>query len=102
MIIPTESDYFIRTEVKNQQNRSEIAQRLGYLPPRMVPTPQLYSEYLKSQKPLPQDASGGLYWRYALRDYFPVNADRSFIPGLGPFKQPRVWHGPPMAALKRS
>ena len=102
MIIPTESDYFIRTEVKNQQNRSEIAQRLGYLPPRMVPTPQLYSEHLKSQKPLPQDASGGLYWRYALRDYFPVNADKSFIPGLGPFKQPGVWHGAPMAALKRS
>ena len=57
MIIPTESNYFIRTEVKDQQSRSEIAQRLGYLPSRVVPTPQMYSEYLKSQKLLQQDAN---------------------------------------------
>lgn len=102
MIIPIELDYFINTEVKDQQSRSEIAQRLGYLPPRVVPTPQMYSEYLKNQNLLPEDASGGLYWRYTLRDYFPVNADKSFIPGLGPFQQPGVWHGAPMATLRRA
>ncbi|KAK5312768.1 hypothetical protein LTR93_011189 [Exophiala xenobiotica] len=67
----------------------------------MTPNSQMYCDYLKRQKFLPQDASGGLYWRYTLRGYFPVNADKSFIPGLGPFKEPGSWHGAPMAALKR-
>jgi hypothetical protein len=102
VFIPTDLSYFIDFEVNDYKSRSDIAQRLGHAPPRMVPTPQLYSEQLKRQNLLPQDASCGLYWRYTLRDYFPVNADKSFIPGLGPFKEPGVWHGAPMAALRRA
>lgn len=47
-------------------------------------------------------AVGGLYWRHTLRHIFLVNADKSFIPGLGPFEWPRVWCGAPTAALRRT
>ena len=46
--------------------------------------------------------SGGSYWHYTLRDDFPVNADKSFILRLGPFKQPGGWHSVPVAALRRA
>ena len=88
--------------MKDFESRTDIARRQGHVPPRMVPTPQMYSEYLKRQNLLPYEAGGGLYWRYTLRDFFPINADKSFIPGLGPFKEPGLWHGAPMAALKRA
>ena len=51
---------------------------------------------------LSQDDSGGLYWRYRLRDYFPVDADESFIAGLRAFKEPGIWHSAPMAVLKKA
>ncbi|OAP62760.1 hypothetical protein AYL99_01987 [Fonsecaea erecta] len=101
IFIPIDLDYFIDFELKDYQSRIDIAQRHGDIPPRMVPTPQMYSEYLKRQNLLSSEAVGGLYWRYTLRDFFPVNADRSFIPGLGPFKEPGVWCGAPTAALRR-
>ena len=102
VFVPTELYYFIEFEEKDHENRREIARRLGHVPPRLVPTPQMYSEHLKRRGLLSQDDSGGLNWRYTLRDYFPVNADKTFIPGLGPFKEPGIWHGAPMAALKRA
>jgi hypothetical protein len=61
----------------------------------------MYSEHLKRQKLVSSETVGGFYWRYTLRDFFPVNADKSFIPGLGPFKEPGVWCGAPTAALGR-
>ncbi|KAJ9653321.1 hypothetical protein H2201_009153 [Coniosporium apollinis] len=100
--IPTDIQYFIDFEKKDFENRADIARRLGYIPPRMTPKPQSYLEHQVSQGILPTDACGGQYWRYTLRDYFPINADKSFIPGLGPFKEPGLWHGAPMAALRRA
>ncbi|TKA61113.1 hypothetical protein B0A49_12752 [Cryomyces minteri] len=100
--IPTDLQYFIDSEKRDFKNRTDIARRLGHIQPRMTPTPQSYLEHQMNQGKLPRDACGGQYWRYTLRDYFPVNADKSFIPGLGPFKEPGLWHGAPMAALKRA
>jgi hypothetical protein len=102
IFIPTNLSYFIEFEEKDFDNRMDIARRLKHIPPRMVPTPQMYLEHQKGQGILPDNATGGQYWRYTLRDYFPVNADKSFIPGLGPFKDPGIWHGAPMAALRRA
>ncbi|KAJ9634899.1 hypothetical protein H2199_008763 [Coniosporium tulheliwenetii] len=102
VFIPTDIPYFIDFEKKDFENRTDIARRLGYVPPRMTPKPQAYLEHQVSQGILSSDACGGQYWRYTLRDYFPVNADKSFIPGLGPFKEPGLWHGAPMAALRRA
>ncbi|KAL2349885.1 hypothetical protein BJ546DRAFT_957135 [Cryomyces antarcticus] len=100
--IPTDLQYFIDFEKRDFKNRTDIARRLGHDQPRMTPTPQSYLEHQMNQGKLPRDACGGQYWRYTLRDYFPVNADKSFIPGFGPFKEPGLWHGAPMAALKRA
>jgi len=103
IFIPIDLAYFIELEIKDYQSRMDVVQRLGHIPPRIVPSPQMYSEYLKKQEILPAEADGGLYWRYTLRkNFFPVNADKSFIPGLGPFKEPGVWCGAPMAALRRA
>ncbi|KAK4920750.1 hypothetical protein LTR66_016714 [Elasticomyces elasticus] len=102
VFIPTDMPYFVDFEKKDFKNRTDIARRLGYVPPQMTPKPQAYLEHQVSQGILSSDACGGQYWRYTLRDYFPVNADKSFIPGLGPFKEPGLWHGAPMAALRRA
>ncbi|OAL28652.1 hypothetical protein AYO20_09376 [Fonsecaea nubica] len=88
IFIPTELEYFIDFERKDYQSRIDTAQRQGDIPPRMVPTPQMYSEYLTRQELVSSDAVGGLYWRYTLRDFLPDCCDKSFIPGLGPFKEP--------------
>jgi hypothetical protein len=51
---------------------------------------------------VPEDAVGGLYVRYTLRDYFPKFPEgREWIPGKGPFEAPEQWHGAPMAAIRR-
>ncbi|KAK5215852.1 hypothetical protein LTR96_011322 [Exophiala xenobiotica] len=102
VFLPTHLEYFIDFEHKDYQSRIQVALRLGHIPPRIVPTPQMYSEYLKRQGISLGETNGGLYWRYTLRDFFPVNADKSFIPGLGPFKEPGIWCGAPMAALRRA
>ncbi|KAL6240642.1 hypothetical protein RBB50_012469 [Rhinocladiella similis] len=90
------------SQLKDYDNRLDVARRLGYVPPRIVPTPQMFADYLKDGEIISPDAKGGSYWRYTLRDFFPVHADKSFIPGLGPFEEPGVWCGAPMTALRRA
>ncbi|OAP54559.1 hypothetical protein AYL99_11007 [Fonsecaea erecta] len=102
IFIPSELEYFVSFELKDYQNRIETAGRHGDIPPRMVPTPEMYSEYLKRTTRMSSEATGGLYWRYTLRDFFPVHANKEFIPGLGPFKEPGLWNGAPTAALRRA
>jgi hypothetical protein len=108
IFLPVDLDYFIDFEVKDYNSREEIATTTGDVLPRMVPDPEGYSKHLKEEETwqamLSPEADGGLYWRYTLRDYFPtlMNTDKSFIPGLGPSKKPGVWHGAPMAALRRA
>ncbi|KIV89118.1 hypothetical protein PV10_08718 [Exophiala mesophila] len=102
IFIPTDLEYFIDFELKDYHNRLDVASRLSHVPPRIVPTPQMYADFLRGRQILSPEAKGGSYWRYTLRDFFPVNADKSFIPGLGPFKEPGLWCGAPMAALRRA
>ncbi|KEF50845.1 uncharacterized protein A1O9_13101 [Exophiala aquamarina CBS 119918] len=102
IFIPTHLEYFIDFELKDYNNRLDVARRLSHVPPRIVPTPQMYADYLQGRQILSPETKGGSYWRYTLRDFFPVNADKSFIPGLGPFKEPGSWCGAPMAALRRA
>ncbi|EXJ82382.1 hypothetical protein A1O3_06195 [Capronia epimyces CBS 606.96] len=102
IFIPTALDYFIDFEVKDYQSRIEIAQRHGDVPRRLVPTPQMYSDYLKREGLVSSEAVGGLYCRYTLRDFFPIHVVKSAIPGLGPFQEPGLWCGAPMAALRRA
>ncbi|EHY53569.1 hypothetical protein HRR83_003777 [Exophiala dermatitidis] len=102
LFIPTHLDYFINFELEDYRNRLDVTRRLSHIPPRVVPTPQMYADYLKGCEIIPPEAKGGSYWRYTLRDFFPLHADKSFIPGLGPFKEPGLWCGAPMAALRRA
>ncbi|KAH0829869.1 hypothetical protein FOPE_10704 [Fonsecaea pedrosoi] len=94
----TELEYFIDFERQDYQNQIDTAQQQGDIPPRMVPTPQMYSEYLKRQELVSSHAVGGLYRRYTMQDFFP---DCCVIPGSDHFKEPGLWCGAPMAALRR-
>ncbi|KIW76983.1 hypothetical protein Z517_09427 [Fonsecaea pedrosoi CBS 271.37] len=87
----TELEYFIDCERQDYQNRIDTAQQQGDIPPRMVPTPQMYSEYLKREELVSSHAVGGLYRRYTLQDFFPDCCDKSFIPGLDHFKESQVF-----------
>ncbi|KAK5008198.1 hypothetical protein LTR28_004294 [Elasticomyces elasticus] len=102
VFIPTDIQYFIDFENRDFEGRKRSAALHAYAPPRQTPTPQEYLGHQIKQAAIPPDALGGLYNRYTLRDYFPVRMDRSFIPGPGPSPEPGMWHGAPMAALKRA
>ncbi|TKA73643.1 hypothetical protein B0A49_09877 [Cryomyces minteri] len=103
VFLPSDLQYFIDFENENFRSRQTLARNTGSVPPRTCPTPQMYLEHQVRTDAVSEDASGGLYLRYTLYDYFHTFGPKNtWIPGLGPFQEPEQWHGAPMAALWRA
>ena len=68
---------------------------------RIPPTAQQYMDYQQDEQSSVEDTLGASYSRCILRDYFPRK-----ILGQGPVQpgpvSPALWHGDPMASLKRT
>ncbi len=99
LFLPTDLSFFIEYEKRDFDERSRIAALQGVIRLRQTPTAQEYHDHLQQRDAISEDELGGLYYRYTLRDYFPIHMDTSFVPGLGPYTLPGLWHGAPMAAL---
>lgn len=103
IFLPTNLRYFIEFEKRDFSYREERARRCGgIIDNRAVPTAAAYLQQIKDGV-VGEDAIGGLYQSYTLRNYFPsfvTQENYAFIPGPGPFT-PGEWHGDPMAAIWR-
>lgn len=62
----------------------------------------MYRDHQIQACKLPEEACGGKYLRYTLRDYFPKLGQHDWIPGLGPLQEPELEHGALIAALRRA
>ncbi len=104
--LPIDLEYFIETEKKNFAIRKSYLEATGQYMPRVSPNAGQYLMHQIQQGVVPENAIGGLYQRYTLRNYFPsepgVTAPGldTWIPGRGP-EPPKQWHGAPMAAINR-
>ncbi|KAE8365206.1 hypothetical protein BDV27DRAFT_171790 [Aspergillus caelatus] len=95
VFLPTNLAFFIKWEMEDQARR---AQGVG-LSDRTVPTIAKYRDHLASQGVVSHDAVGGLYRGYFLKDFlFPTCSSASTFEVLA---TPKVWHGHPMAAIRR-
>lgn len=95
VFLPTNLAFFIMWEMKDRARRAQ-----GVDPSdRTVPTIAQYRDHLASQGLVSQNADGGLYRGYFLKDVLPP-AYRS-ISLLKTLATPKIWHGHPMAAIRR-
>lgn len=79
------------------EDRARRAQVVGPSD-RTVPTIAQYRDHLASQGLVSQNADGGLYRGYFLEDVLPPYSPVRIFETLG---TPKVWHGHPMAAIRR-
>ena len=95
VFLPSDLQFFIKWETNDQHRRSQ-----GILPRhRIVPGVEQYRNHQLSKHLISNDANGGLYCSYFLKDYLhgghcPTNLLREFA-------KPRTWHGHPLAAIRR-
>ncbi len=78
--------------------------------PRLCPTATQYRNHQKQNNIIPDNAVGGLYQRYMIRNFYsheflvhmgaPENWDY-WVPGKGPLP-PKTWHGAPTATVHRA
>ncbi|KAK5092387.1 hypothetical protein LTR16_007733, partial [Cryomyces antarcticus] len=106
IFLPTDLQFFIDIEERNFAARKARLQATGQYQPRLSPSAEQYLVQQIQEGVIPENAIGGLYQRYTLRNYFPsepgVTAPGldTWIPGRGP-EGPKHWHGAPMAAINR-
>ena len=95
VFLPSDLQFFIKWEIDDQHRRSQ-----GVLPRHsIVPGVEQYRNHQLSKHLISNDANGGLYCSYFLKDYLhgghcPTNLLREFA-------KPRTWHGHPLAAIRR-
>jgi len=99
IFFPSNLRFFIDFENNDYERRMEKAQMGHLVPSRSCPTNE---EYLNNQicsGEVGEDALGGLYQRYYLRDYLPqIGRNSPSLPTLAP----KPWHGSPMTAIMRT
>lgn len=103
LFIPTDLDFFINFERRDQERRREQMVDTQSPPPaRVPPAPEVYREYQLQQGLIGAEDIGGLYNCYILKEYLPRFTSQSTV-GLTPFfKGPRPWHGSPTATIHRA
>jgi hypothetical protein len=103
LFIPTDLDWFINFEERDQKRRTELMENTQAPPPaRVPPAPEVYHAYQMQEGLVAEEEIGGLYNCYILRDYLPRFRPDSAV-GLSLFFQtPRAWHGSPTAAIVRA
>ncbi|KAE8379869.1 hypothetical protein BDV26DRAFT_303342 [Aspergillus bertholletiae] len=92
VFLPTNLAFFIKWEMEDQARRAQVAV------PRTVPTIAKYRDHFASQGLVSHDALGGLYQGYFLKDFLHPVCNSSILEILA---TPKVWHGHPMAAIRR-
>jgi hypothetical protein len=90
-IFPTDLRYFIQFEEEDYEDRIQ-AGRDGVHQPRQCPTADMYNKGHQAGL-VPAGSRGGLYKWVILRQ---------FLAALPNFNPIRVWHGAPLAAIRRA
>ncbi|KAJ5922415.1 hypothetical protein N7516_010118 [Penicillium verrucosum] len=95
VFLPTDLNFFIRYELEDQRRRAQAD------PPstRIVPTAKDYRDHHTSKGLVPDDAIGGLYRGYYLKNF--LCDGRLPIDFLRVLTAPKPWHGHPLAAIRR-
>ena len=95
VFLPSDLQFFIKWETNDQQRRSQ-----GISPShRIVPGVEEYHNHQLSQNLISNDANGGLYCGYFLKDYLYNGClPTDFIRTLA---GPKPWHGHPLATIRR-
>ena len=98
IFFPHNLRFFIDSELRDYERRLERAQTGYSVPRRRCPTAEEYLDNQINTAAVPEDAIGGLYDRYNLRDFLPrFGRVSDYIPVL----EPKQWHGSPMATIMR-
>ncbi|CAI7571420.1 unnamed protein product [Penicillium palitans] len=95
VFLPTDLNFFIKYEVADRQRRAETDEP-SY---RIVPTAKEYHNHLTSKGLVPDDAIGGLYRGYYLKNF--LYGGRLPIDLLRSLTAPKPWHGHPLATIRR-
>ncbi|KAE8134922.1 hypothetical protein BDV38DRAFT_273141 [Aspergillus pseudotamarii] len=94
VFLPTNLAFFIKWEMEDRARRTQVVGQ----PDRTVPTIATYRDHIASQGLVSDDAVGGLYRGYFLKDFLrPMSSPNAFEV----LATPKVWHGHPMAAIRR-
>lgn len=94
VVVPSDINFFIQWEHKDQERRRAMRLDFGQRTTRICPGPDNYAEQCAS-------TAGGVYRRFTVRDYFSQLRTRS-APGIGELVDEARWHGDPMATLRRT
>ncbi|KAL4787638.1 hypothetical protein BJX76DRAFT_318530 [Aspergillus varians] len=95
VFLPTDLKFFIRYEIEDQSRRAQSDPTSG----RIVPTIEKYRDHLASKEVVSQDATGGLYRGYYLKDF--LHGGYMSLESLQLLSTPKPWHGHPLAAIRR-
>jgi len=94
VVIPSDINFFMQWERKDQERRWAMRRDFGQRTTRICPGPDNYAEQCAS-------TAGGVYRRFTVQDYFSQLRTRSG-PGIGELVDEARWHGDPMATLRRT
>lgn len=94
VFLPSDVSFFIHFEEEDYRRRCALAEQ-GITASRDCPTASMYRDHQAKVGLVSPDAAGGLYKRVIFKAFQP------YLP-QSVFNAEKVWHGAPMAALRRA